>query len=68
MILGTLFRQERIGVYLSKPLVSAVRLQHRFCLDMDTGILEQLEIVLLSVGECQCNDLPVLKADEQLRL
>ena len=68
MILGALFRQEGIGMNLSKSLVSAIRLQHRFCLDMDTGILEQLEIVLLSVGECQCNDLPVLKADEQLRL
>ena len=40
MIPGTLFRQKGIGAYLSKSLVSAVRLQHRFCLDMDTGILE----------------------------
>ena len=40
MILGTLFRQEGIGVYLSKSQVSGIRLQHRFCLDMDTGILE----------------------------
>ena len=40
MILGALFRQEGISVNLSKSLVSAVRLQHRFCLDMDTGILE----------------------------
>ena len=68
MIPGTLFRQEGTGMYLNKPQVSGIRLQHRFCLDMDTGILEQLEIVLLSVGECQRNDLPSPKADEQLRL
>ena len=68
MILGPLFRQEGIGVYLSQSLISAICLQHRFCLDMDMGILEQLEIVLLSVGECQRNDLPSPKADEQLRL
>ena len=55
-------------MYLNKPQVSGIRLQHRFCLDMDTGILEHLEIVLLSVGECQRNDLPGPKADEQLRL
>ena len=47
MILGALFRQEGIGVNLSKSLVSAIRLQHRFCLDMDTGILEQLEAASL---------------------
>jgi len=40
MILGTLFGHKRIGVYLSKPLVSGISLQHCFCLDMDTGILE----------------------------
>ena len=55
-------------MYLNKSQVSAVRLQHRFCLDMDTGILEQLKIVLLSIGECQRKDLPGPKADEQLRL
>ena len=68
MILGTLFGHKRIGVYLSKPLVSGISLQHCFCLDMDTGILEQLEIVLLSVGECQRDDFSGLKADKQLRL
>ena len=40
MSLGTLFRQKRIGVYQGKTLVSGIRLQHRFCLDMDTRILE----------------------------
>ena len=40
MILGALFRQKRIGVYQCKALVSGIRLQHRFCLDMDTRILE----------------------------
>lgn len=40
MMLGTLYRQEGIGMYLSKPLIAGVRLQHRFCLDMDIGILE----------------------------
>ena len=40
MILGTLFRQEGIGVYMGKPLVSGIRLQHRFCLDMDMRVLE----------------------------
>ncbi len=40
MMLGTLFWQEGIRVYLSKPLVAGIRLQHRVCLDMDTGILE----------------------------
>lgn len=40
MILGTLFRQKRIGVYQGKALVSSICLQHRFCLDMDTRILE----------------------------
>ncbi len=39
-VLGTLFWQKRIGVYLSKPLVSGVCLQHSFCLDMDMRILE----------------------------
>ena len=34
------YRQEGIGMYLSKPLIAGVRLQHRFCLDMDIGILE----------------------------
>ena len=51
MILGTLFGHKRIGVYLSKPLVSGICLQHCFCLDMDTGILEQLEIMFLSIGK-----------------
>ena len=37
---GTLFRQEGIGVYLDKPLVSSICLQLCFCLDMETGILE----------------------------
>ena len=68
VILGTLLRQERIGVYLNKSLVSGIRLQRRFRLDMDTGILEQLEIVLLSVRKGQCNDLSGLKADKQLCL
>ena len=40
MMLGRLFRQERIGVYLNKPLVSCICLQHCFGFDMDTGILE----------------------------
>lgn len=40
MILGTLFWHKRIGVYLSKPLVSGICHQHCFCFDMDTGILE----------------------------
>ena len=40
MILGTLFWHKRIGVYPGKTLVSGIRLQHRFSLDMDTGILE----------------------------
>ena len=40
MILGTLFRQEGIGVYLSKSLISSIRLQLCFCLDMETRILE----------------------------
>ena len=40
MMLGTLFWQEGIRVYVSKPLVAGIRLQHRFYLDMDTGILE----------------------------
>ena len=40
MIFGTLFRQKSIGVYQGKTLVSSIRLQHRFCFDMDTRILE----------------------------
>ena len=66
MILGTLFRQKRVGVYQSKTLVSGIRLQQRICLGMDTRILEQLEIVLLSVGKRQSNDFSSLKADKQL--
>lgn len=66
IILGTLFRQKRIGVYQGKTLISAIRLQHHFCLDMDTRILEELDIVPLSVGKCQCNDFSGLEIDKQL--
>ena len=68
MILGSLFGQKRIDMYLSKPLVSCICLQHGFCHGMDAGILEQLEIVLLSAGKGQRNDLSSLKADKQLCL
>ena len=40
MILGTLLRQKRIGVYQSKTLVSGICFQYCFCLGMNTGILE----------------------------
>ncbi len=40
MMLGTFFGQKGIGMYLSKPLAAGIRLQHCFCLDMDTRILE----------------------------
>ncbi len=68
MALGTLFWQKRIGMYLSKPVVSCICLQHGFSHGMDAGIPEQLEIVLLSVGKSQRNDLSSLKADKQLCL
>jgi hypothetical protein len=63
MVLGSLFWQKGIGVYLNKPLVSGIRLQQCFCLDMNTGVLEQLEIMLFSVGKRQRNDFSSQKAD-----
>ena len=42
---------------LSESLVSCIRLQQNFRLDMNMGILEQLEIVLLPVGKGQTDDL-----------
>ena len=68
MMFGALLWQKRIRVYSTKPQVPGIRLQHRFVLDMGTGILESLEIVLLFVGECQRDDFSGLKADKQLRL
>ena len=59
MILGTLFWQMGISVYLSKPLVSSICLQLRFFLDMGTRILEQLEIVFLSLGNANAMISPV---------
>lgn len=52
MISGTLFGQERTGMYLSKSLVSGIRFQYDIRLNMSMGILEQPEIMLLSIGKC----------------
>ena len=68
MIPGTLFRQERIGVHLSKPLISSVRFQHSFCSDLDMGILEKLEIMFLSLGKGQRNNLSTFEVNQNLRL
>ena len=68
MILGTLFRQERIGMQLDEPLVSCIRFQQNFRLDMNMGILEQLEIVLLPLGKGQTEDLTSVKVHQQLCL
>ena len=68
MIFGTLFRQERIVVHLSKPLISSVRFQHGFCSDMDMGILEQLEIMFLPIGKRQRNNLSTFELNQNLRL
>ena len=68
MISGTLFRQERIGVHLSKPLISGVRFQRGFYSDMDMGILEQLEIMFLPIGKRQRNNLSTFEINQNLRL
>lgn len=51
LVLGLLFRQKRIGLDLNKHLISSIFRQNGFCPDVDIGILEQLETVLLSVGK-----------------
>ncbi len=66
MLLGTLFRQERMGVELNESLVSRICFQQSFRSDMDTGILEQLEIVFLPIGKGQAKNLTVLEIDQHL--
>ena len=47
---------------LSESLVSCIRFQQNLRPDMNTGILEQLEIVLLPVAKGQTDDLAIVKA------